>query len=407
MVGTVSLISIIDKVISCCCKPYHSLLLLLFAFKMPPPPPDFLPNNLRPRRQLDPTRHLQSRELWNKVRFHAPTDGSSNNSSLSGKYYQSLINAILYEIQPFRIKPTFRRMRTFLLEEDGFKRSLVSCVERIKSLSVLILQCVNYLYQFARNLSYESIRQFFQSNLFRYSLLTCFGLYVYGRILIYMHDWLHAGPMVFLLTLIVLLYTIGLGDNTGATSGVPSAYSVFNRGVQRLLGQDDAETLANQFVHAAAGRGLNAGGGVGRNAQVGQIWMDDGEPIEDDAPLNEQETINERRRRRRLERLQQRNEVDNVEDETQDIQEDNRNIPEGVDNYDVDIEPEVRLLDSEQISNIASRKSGKKARRRNLELRREMQRQRQAAAAMGFGADDDANGGVNLIDMNAMDQLVD
>lgn len=298
-------------------------------------------------------------------------------------------------------------MRTFLLEEDGLKRCFVSGVERIRSITVLILHCVKNVYQIARNLNYESIRIFFQSNLFRYSLLTCFGLYVYGRILIYVHDWLHAGPMVFLMTLMVLLYTIGLGDNTGATSGVPSAYSVFNRGVQRLLGQDDAETLANQFVHAAAGRGLNAGGGVGRNAQVGQIWMDDGEQMEDNAPLNEQETINERRRRRRLDRLQRRNPGDNAEDETQNLYEDNSNISEGVDNHDVDSEPEVRLLNSEQSSNIPGRKSGKKERRRNLELRREMQHQRQEAAAMGFGAVDDTNGGANLIDVNAIDQLVD
>ena len=51
-------------------------------------------------------------------------------------------------------------------------------------------------------------------------------------------------------------------------------------------------------------------------------------------------------------------------------------------------------------SNVGgARKTGKKARRRNLELRREMQRQRQAAAAQGFGRGDGD-------DAVAMDRLI-
>jgi hypothetical protein len=49
-----------------------------------------------------------------------------------------------------------------------------------------------------------------------------------------------------------------------------------------------------------------------------------------------------------------------------------------------------------------SRKSGKKTRRRNLEVRREMQRQRQEAAAMGFGGND-IMGAVG--DLNNLDEL--
>jgi hypothetical protein len=289
-------------------------------------------------------------------------------------------------------------LRVFLLEEDGLKQTCVYCIDRIKYLSLSILYCMKCIYQSAKNINPQSIRTVAESKLFRYSVLSCIVLYIYARVLSYMHEWLHAGPMVFILTLLVLLYTIGLGENTGAASGVPSAYSVFNRGVQRLLGQEDAETLANQFVNAAAGRGLDAVGVAGRNNArgVGRIWVGDDEVLEHDAE-NEQDVVQERRRRRRLERLQQRN---NAEDGEPEIPRNNDNILL-VDDIDdeADLEPEGELQNNADI-NRSARKSGKKARRRNLELRREMQRQRQAAAALGFGVDD-------LGEMNAMDQLID
>lgn len=210
-----------------------------------------------------------------------------------------------------------------------------------------------------------------------------------------MHRWLHAGPMVFIITLLILIYTIGLGENTGASSGVPSAYSVFNRGVQRLIGQEDAETLANQFVRAAVGHGFDAA--AGRNQRgFGQIWIGDDEPLENNV-IEEQEVINERRRRRRLERLQQRN-----RDEGYVHHEIDNNVPQD-EIVEAVVEPEDGMHQNNGVS-TTTRKSGKKARRRNLEVRREMQRQRQAAAAMGFGDD----GGVgDMREMNAIDQLIE
>jgi hypothetical protein len=157
---------------------------------------------------------------------------------------------------------------------------------------------------------------------------------------------------------------------------------VFNRGVQRLIGQEDAETLANQFVRAAAGRGFDVDY-VGRNERgVGRIYIGDDEQDQVDA----QDVINERRRRRRLERLQQRNGDEGVQQVDDHVEEN--------DDGD-DIGPEV-------VPQNDSRKSGKKARRRNLEVRREMQRQRQEAAAMGFGGND-IMGAVG--DLNNLDEL--
>lgn len=270
-----------------------------------PQRPDFLPPNRTRRRQLDPTRQLTSRELWNQVRFHSTT-GSSNDAttpSHSLEYYTSLMHAVLYEIQPFRIKPLLRCARTYLLEEDGLKQTYLYCTERVRSIAMLFLYCAKYIYESAKTINPKSIKICIESRMFRYSIMVCSALYIYGNFVIAMHEWLNAGPMAFIITLLVLIYTIGLGDNTGASSGVPSGYSVFNRGVQRLIGQEDAETLANQFVRAAAGRGIDADY-VGRNERgVGRIYVGDDEQDQ----VDDQDVIHERRRRRRLERLQQRN----------------------------------------------------------------------------------------------------
>ena len=368
---------------------------------MPPPRPNFLPpNHLRRHRQLDPTRQLTSRELWNQVRFHSTQDPNGTSSN-QGQYYISLIRAILYEIQPFPLKPAFRRVRVFVLEEDGLKRSCFYFVERAISIVRLIFHCITYLHQSIKNINWKSVQSFAKSKLCRYTALSFIVLYMYGRFLAYMHEWLHAGPVVFILTLLVLLYTIGLGDNTGASSGIPSAYSVFNRGVQRLIGQEDAETLANQFVRAAAGHGFDARGAGRNNAvglQVGNIWVDDRDQLENNNGVDEQEAVHERRRRRRLERLQQR---DNAEDGAAETPENDVNAVEDT-NGELDLQTEEELQDDEQNRSTIARKSGKKARRRNLELRREMQRQRQAAAAMGFGAEINEND-MNLREMNAVD----
>ena len=374
---------------------------------MPPPRPDFVPpNHLRRHRPLDPTRQLTSRDLWNQVRFHSTTEsGSGDKISRSGEYYQKLTKAILYEVQPFRIKPTLRRIRFFLQEEDGLQNSFQYCIERIKSISMFLLHCVHIIYQFAKSIDFKSIRTFVESKFFRYSISSIIGLYSYGCVLKYLHEWLHAGPMVFILTLLVLLYTIGLGEDTGAAAGMPSAYSVFNRGVQRLLGQDDAERLANQFVNAMAGRGMNVAAAAERNVRgLGQVWVGN-EEIEQNDFVDEQEAVNERRRRRRLERLQQRNSGNYQANEAQDMQRNREEGDENINHY-LDNEHEEELPQTEQHRNAAARKSGKKGRRRNLEIRREMQRQRQAAAAIGFRGDG-LNEDMNMMEMNAIDQLID
>ena len=372
---------------------------------MPPPPPNFLPAAARRnRRHLDPTRHLQSRELWNKVRFHESTDtNSDNNSTSSWLYYKALTQAILYEIQPFQIKPCYNRLVTFLREEDGLRQVFNSTVSKAISILCSVLSICQFFYKlFRQYCTIESMKR--HKRVIGKVILILVGLKLYHRTLIYLHDLLHAGPILIILTLSTLLYTIGLGDNTGASSGVPSAYSVFNRGMRRILGTVDAEELARQYAGGAA---VAVGGGrrVDRRDDDDGIWFpnhddDNGRDQNDD----ENRLRNERRRQRRLERLQRRN---NQADETNENGNNDENIDEPLNNnvgegrnINVQNDEGAQInYDPAEANNRGGRKSGKKARRRNLELRREMQRQRQVATANGFGrgnGDDDA----------AMDRLI-
>lgn len=376
---------------------------------MPPPPPNFLPVGARRRRHLDPTRHLQSRELWNKVRFHAsPTndDGSNSNSNSSWLYYKALIQAVLYEIQPFRIKPYYRRLAIFLRKEDGLRQVASTITNKTIFIFGSILQICRFLYNLLRQYcTIESIQKH-KLTIGKASLILI-GLKLYHRTLIYLHELLHAGPILIIMTLFLLLYTIGLGENTGASSGIPSAYSVFNRGMRRILGTVDAEELARQYAGGAAAAAAAMGGGPRGNRRDGGngMWVphdDDDDDLNEGDENDENRLRNERRRQRRLERLQRRNNQE--EDANENDNNDGNGVvddPMGNDSGD-DLDDTVIQADENaaETNNVrGAKKSGKKARRRNLELRREMQRQRQAAAANGFGrgdGDDDV----------AMDRLI-
>jgi len=158
---------------------------------------------------------------------------------------------------------------------------------------------------------------------------------------------LDAGPILLILTTLVAIFTIGLGDNQNQ-QGL-SAYSVFNRGFERIMGSVDADALLAQHV----------GGGFGGMAFMG--GEDAGAP-------------------------NQRGPVHHAREAAHPAQEEPaRNVEEN---------------DNENNNNRA-RRSGKKARRRNLEQRRELRQQRQTAAELGF----DGTGGVE--EMMAMQRLLE
>jgi len=155
------------------------------------------------------------------------------------------------------------------------------------------------------------------------------GALTYCYAIRYIHEALDAGPLVLILSALVAIFTIGLGNNENR-DGI-SAYSVFNRGFQSIMGSVDVEALVQQHVGGAMG--------------VGAMGLAGADDRRNEAPV----------RRHPM--------PARIEDEEEDDEEDERAV-----------RPQ-------------SRKSGKKARRGNLEQRRELKRQRQAAIAMGFGGD--------------------
>ena len=363
---------------------------------MPPPPPNFVPINRRQR--LDPTRRLQSRELWNKVRYHSSAhkfdNTSSNNDHGSSSKFSnniqwaiSLLRAIAYEIQPFRIKPALHSIKRFISNENDengatLKQIFTTIIERLTSMLYFIQKLLQLLNQQIKKFNLQSTIQFvstYKSSITKSTFLL-FALRLYYKALLYLHDLLHIGPVLIICTLLVLLYTIGLGDNTGAQSGIPSAYSVFNRGMRRIMGTVDGEELARQYAG-----GMAAAGGDGMNHNddddgYGIIWEENNQDEVGEEEEEEQNLINERRRQKRLERLQQRRvEEDGAQNDNTDAQ-----LPEQDEN---DVTQQQQQDEAAAVA--VARKSSKKARRQNLEVRREMQRQRQAAAGLGFGNGDD------------------
>lgn len=186
-------------------------------------------------------------------------------------------------------------------------------------------------------------------------------LFIYWKLVVYLHEKLDAGPFVLIMTVLVIIFTVGLGDH-GDDKENMSAYSVFNRGFRSILGGVDANALLNQHV----GGGFLAGVNVPR---------DDVDIDENVRPRGRQAMVRQEQ--------QQQQELPQAQQQQQ--QQQNNTIEK-------------------------SRKSNKKNRRKkNIEQRREIQRQREAAMAMGF-VGDGGNGEddwQNHRDQMAMNRLVE
>jgi hypothetical protein len=161
---------------------------------------------------------------------------------------------------------------------------------------------------------------------------------------------------VVIITALTFIFTIGLSDE-GNKDGI-SAYSVFNRGFEKLLGSVDVDSLLAQHVGGGFG-----GGGLG---------MGDPDNNNNDVDREDRRPVQERAARRPNQQDEDNNENENDEDNNQNANNNNR-----------------------------SRKSGKKARRRNLDQRRDIQRQREAAIQMGL------DGGEGPEEMMAMQRLIE
>lgn len=168
----------------------------------------------------------------------------------------------------------------------------------------------------------------------------------------YLHKEFDAGPVVLILTALLLIFTIGLGDHQDGEA--LSAYSVFNKGFQNILGSVDADNLLAQ--HVGGGLAVNIGDNAGDDADAMHHRNEGGEEEEERPQLQQQQQQGE---------------------------------PQPVQGQEQQRRP---------------RMSNKKQRRkRNIQQRREMQQQRQAAAAMGFG-DNELN---QERDQMAMNRLIE
>lgn len=240
----------------------------------------------------------RSRALWDEARRpDAPR--------------MALLQAILYELQPVRFSTIDLLYPTRTL--GGIWSGFVSFI------SVALPSIMRETHRLVRN----SLPRHWMA------VLAAVAYYYLVR---YVHQILDAGPLLVIATAIVVIFTVGLGDT--ATRDGMSAYSVFNRGFQRMLGELDSEALVQQHVGGAMGFV-----GMGVMAQPNEVQHEELAAAARAEPQNGDEG-------------------DNVEEEA----------------------PPERGI---------ARKSGKKMRRRNLEQRRELQRQREMTMAMGFGEEGD------------------
>ena len=227
----------------------------------------------------------------------------------------ALLRAILYELQPVRFSS---------IDVSAIASPLRSLwLGSVSFVTATVPSLVQGMYRILRSMTGR-----------QWMIVGAVVAYYY--LVRFVHRLLDAGPILIITTALVTIFTIGLGDT--ATQDGLSAYSVFNRGYERILGSIDVESLVQQHVGGAMGF---AGMGLARPPPV--------PPIHEPLPRPRQDVGDHRQ-----ENVARAPAVDEDDD-----------FPErGV-----------------------SRKSGKKARRRNLEQRRELQQQRQAAMAMGFVGD--------------------
>lgn len=174
--------------------------------------------------------------------------------------------------------------------------------------------------------------------------------------------------MVVIVTALVAIFTIGLGDDDNPTG--PSAYSVFNRGFERLLGSVDADALLAQHI----------GGGAGGLMMMNNNNNDDNDDVDD---VDGGRIIRRRAVRPRPDGAARGEQDDGAElNLGRNRDANDNNVGDGHRGDDNNIINEQN--GDNNVVNNRARKSGKKARRRNLDQRREIQRQREAAIRMGM-----------------------
>ena len=292
---------------------------------------------------MPPAGFQRSRALWDNCRSSTNDhrDGTTTSTQNVLLWQRDKFNrycrAILYEIQPIRYSVLVA------IFGDSYRYFSDVCSKIIIWGRSWVPQTCQLLFNSIRSMTWDQWKWTIAIALY----------YVFLR---WIHATLEAGPVVLILTALTVIFTVGLSDQTNM-DGL-SAYSVFNKGFQKIMGSIDADDLLQQHL----------GGG-------GLLQMMQRRHIDDDFDVNDEPP---RRRPRQQHNNQQL--VDN-----------NNN------NDNAHGENDVPVADN-NINQNRARRTGKKARRDRaaIEQRREIRAQRDAALAMGFGHinDDDVVAGI-------------
>jgi Uncharacterized conserved domain (SAYSvFN) len=184
---------------------------------------------------------------------------------------QSWWRAILYELQPVR--------GSLLAGSSNNNNSNSSSSPTLMEAGKVMLVhgakvCGTAVYQLTRTtipVGAAAVFRFLQARTWRHWCMVAAALLYYVAVR-YIHHVLEAGPLVIITTALVAIFTIGLGDKDEQNDDGISAYSVFNRGFQRLLGSVDADQLLAQ--HVGGGMGMGMGGFMmGNNGNGGGDGM--------------------------------------------------------------------------------------------------------------------------------------
>eukprot|EP00934_Nitzschia_sp_Nitz4_P004424 Nitzschia sp. Nitz4//scaffold128_size63911//34336//35241//NITZ4_006221-RA/size63911-snap-gene-0.68-mRNA-1//-1//CDS//3329534838//4414//frame0 len=269
---------------------------------------------------MPPVGYKRSRALWEQTKRPEAS-------------WNDWLKAFLYELQPIRFS------RSSQQESLQWLRSLVdSIILAIRSFPLLVRHVVQFLGARTR-------RQW----------MIVGGVVVYYLFVRWIHNLLHAGPIVIIATSLCIIFSFGLSDSA-EQNGI-SAYSVFNRGFERLMGAVDADALVAQHV----------GGGMAMGAAAMPAVV---------APPPRQRANARQPPPARAQLVQPENAPPREEGEEAPAEEENQARPN------------------------RARRSGKKNRRR-MEQRQELRRQREAAAAFGL------NGAEDEQEMMAMQRLLE
>lgn len=259
----------------------------------------------------------------------------------------SLIWAILYELQPLRFSQYINSPSAGIIPVG---KQIITFLGKVSSF-------------FAGTFlpwTWSTLR-----NLTRQQSLVAASTVIYYLAIRWIHEKLDAGPLVLIITALVAIFTTGLRDKA---DGELSAYAVFNRNFQRLLGSVDVEELVNQHV----------GGGMMMGGMMQQALAEENQG--NNNPRGRNERINDNNNAR-----------------------ENQGVP--VEANGADDSDDEELIDGDDNANDQqnqrARKSGKKARRRNREEKIELRRQREAAMALGL----DGTGGQE--EVMAMQRLIE